>query len=347
MKKLSGVVIGFVLAATIVSCDLLKEEITFTGSTMGTTYQVKLVAGYFDKPKGLQQRIDQRLKRINQSMSTYLPDSEISRFNNLSTTEEEFAISDDFLQVMQMARRIYEMSDGAWDATVDPLVQLWGFGRGGNQPGIPDRNELQLQMKRVGFDFIRILDRGALVKKQPAVSLDLGSIAKGFGVDQIAALLKAEGHTDFLVEIGGEVYAAGHRIDGKPWRIGVNDPDKDAPATRVYRVTEVSGKAMATSGDYRNFVEIDGRLYSHVIDPRTGFPVDNGVVSVTLIAENCTLADGLATAVMVMGYEKGLALVESLPNVEGLIIVHEPDGTFTDHLSKGFPPDIFHTTPAK
>lgn len=347
MKKLSAFIIGIFFTATIVSCDLLREEIAFTGSTMGTTYQVKLVTGYFDGPKGLQQRVDERLKQINQSMSTYLPDSEISRFNNLTATGEEFAISADFLQVMRTARRIFELSDGAWDATVNPIVQLWGFGSGQNKPGIPDKNELQTQLQRVGFDLIRILDSGALIKTQSVVSLDLGAIAKGFGVDQIAALLKAEGHTDYLVEIGGEVFAAGRRIDDKPWRIGVNHPDKDAPVTRVYRVAELSNRAMATSGDYRNFVEINGRLYSHVIDPRTGYPVDNGVVSVSVIADNCTLADGLATAVMVMGHKKGLAVVEGLQGVECLIIVHEPDGTFTDHVSKGFPPDIFHTTPAK
>jgi thiamine biosynthesis lipoprotein len=247
---------------------------------------------------------------------------------------------------MRTARRIFEMSEGAWDATVDPLVQLWGFGRSQIPPGIPDQHALQRQREKVGFDFIRILDQGALVKTRPDVSLDLGSIAKGFGVDQVAALLQAEGYTDFLVEIGGEVYAAGSRIDGKPWRIGVNYPSKDAPVNKIYRVAELSNRAMASSGDYRNFVEINGRLYSHVIDPRTGYPVDNGVVSVSVTADSCTLADGLATAVMVMGHEKGLALVQRLQGVECLIVVQAADGTLTDYPSRGFPPDIFYQKPS-
>lgn len=347
MKKIVSTAAALMLAALFFSCDLLREEIAFTGSTMGTTYQVKLVTGYFSGSEGLQQKIDARLKEINQSMSTYLPDSEISRFNSLTTAGESIPVSDDFLQVMRTARKIFEMSGGAWDGTVDPLVRLWGFGRGPNSPGIPDEEQLQQQLQHVGFDFIRILDSGELAKTQPAVTLDLGSIAKGFGVDQIAALLQAEGHTDFLVEIGGEVYAAGSRIDGKPWRIGVNHPGKDAPIHKIYRVAELSNRALATSGDYRNFFEIDGRLYSHVIDPRTAYPVANGVVSVTVTAESCTLADGLATAVMVMGHRQGLALVQRLEGVECLIVVQAPDGSFTDHVSSGFPPDIFYKKPSE
>jgi thiamine biosynthesis lipoprotein len=346
LKKIIYTAMSLLLAAALLSCDRLREEVVFAGSTMGTTYQVKIVTGYFSGPKGLQQKIDARLEQINQSMSTYRPDSEISRFNKLTTTGEKFAVSGDFLEVMRTARRIFELSGGAWDATIDPLVQLWGFGRSPKTPGIPEKDELQRQRKRVGFDFIRIFEEGALLKTRPDVTLDLGSIAKGFGVDQVAALLLAEGFTDFLVEIGGEVFAAGSRIDGMPWRIGINHPSKDAPVSKIYRVAELSNRALATSGDYRNFVEIDGRLYAHVIDPQTGYPVENGVVSVSVVADSCTLADGLATAVMVMGHEKGLALVQRLQGVECLIVVQASDGTLTDVASRGFPPDIFYQKPS-
>ena len=251
MKKIRFAIFGLMIAGALVACDM-RDEIVVTGRTMGTTYQVKIVTGYFSGPKGLQQKIDARLDEINQSMSTYRPDSEISRFNNLKTVDEAFPISTDFLQVMRAARRVFEVSDGAWDGTVDPLVQLWGFGGGQKKPAIPDKSELRQQLRKVGFDFIRILEKGALVKTQPAVTLDLGSIAKGFGVDQIAELLQKEGLTDFLVEIGGEVYAAGSRIDGNPWRIGVNHPSKDAPINKVYRVVEQRSRAMRaakSSGD--------------------------------------------------------------------------------------------------
>jgi len=176
----------------------------------------------------------------------------------------------------------------------------------------------------------------ALVKRTAHVQLDLASIAKGYGVDQVSALLRNTGYADFLVEIGGEVYASGIRSDGKPWRIGINRPDKDARHDDVYKVVRLHNAGFATSGDYRNFFERHGRRYSHVIDPRTGYPVSNAVVSASVIADSCTFADGLATALMVLGPEKGLGVVAALDGVECLIIVREDDGILMEHGSKGF-----------
>jgi thiamine biosynthesis lipoprotein len=164
----------------------------------------------------------------------------------------------------------------------------------------------------------------------------LNAIAKGFGVDQISELLAAAGFQNYLVEIGGEVFAAGVRADGKNWRVGINRPRKDAAFNEVYKAVSIANRAFATSGDYRNFFEIDGVRYSHVIDPRSGYPVSNGVVSVSIIADNCTLADGLATAIMVMGAEKGVQLVNRLDNVECFIVIENPDGCLLDLYSPGF-----------
>ena len=152
----------------------------------------------------------------------------------------------------------------------------------------------------------------------------------------MSLLLKSEGLTDFIVEIGGEVFAAGVRQDGGKWRVGVNMPDKNASLHDLYSVVQFSNLGMATSGDYRNFIERDGVMYSHIIDPRTGYPVQNNVASVTIIAPDCTMADGLATAIVVMGVEKGKSLLETLPGVEGLIIVRAPDGKLSDFPSSGF-----------
>jgi thiamine biosynthesis lipoprotein len=174
------------------------------------------------------------------------------------------------------------------------------------------------------------------VKNLATVTLDLNSIAKGFAVDRVCGLLAAGGYKNYLVEIGGEVYAAGVRADGKNWRVGINRPQKDAAIDEVYKAVSLADQALATSGDYRNFFEIDGVRYSHVIDPRSGYPVSNGVVSVSIIAENCTLADGLATAIMVMGPAKGIQLVNQLNNVECFIIVEKPDGRLIDFYSTGF-----------
>ena len=155
-------------------------------------------------------------------------------------------------------------------------------------------------------------------------------------MDQIALLLKSEKIDDFIVEIGGEVFASGVRQDGKKWRVGVNVPDKHASLQDLYSVLQLSSRAMATSGDYRNFIEKDGVVYSHIIDPRTGYPIQNGIASVTIIAPDCTMADGLATAIVVMGMEKGKALIEQLPGVEGMVIVRDLDGTLRDFPSSGF-----------
>jgi thiamine biosynthesis lipoprotein len=204
------------------------------------------------------------------------------------------------------------------------------------EPKTPTADEINAVMNNIGFNLIRIEDPHFLVKKLASVTLDLNSIAKGFAVDQISELLPNAGFENYLVEIGGEVYAAGVRADGKKWRVGINRPQKDAAFDEVYKAVSIQNRAFATSGDYRNFFEIDGVRYSHVIDPRTGYPVSNGVVSVSIIAGNCTLADGLATAIMVMGAEKGLQLVNRLDNVECLIVVETSDGRRLDFYSSGF-----------
>lgn len=311
------------------------KEHLLVGRTMGTTYHIKIIAPPSADMAAVQQRMDRRLEKLNQSMSTYRKDSEISRFNRLSDIETPFSVSADFLKVMLVADAIHEVTGGAWDGTVHPLIDLWGFGRSGPVDKVPSRSAIRTVLENVGFHHIDISADGFLKKRRPRVTVNLSSIAKGYGVDVVASLIKGSGYRNYLVEIGGELFAAGRRRDGKPWKVGVNLPEKSAAATDVYKALTLEDRAMATSGDYRNFVEIDGRSYSHIIDPRSGFPVNNGVVSASVIAPTCTLADGLATALMIMGPEKGIRLLNRLEKVEGLIIVRKPDGTLVDHLSEG------------
>jgi thiamine biosynthesis lipoprotein len=313
-----------------------KREHHIQGRTMGTTYNVKVVTGYFQSIAGVKEKIDKRLKEINGSMSTYQKDSEISRFNRFKEVGQKFKISIDFFQVMRAGRRIHRLSNGAWDGTVTPLVDLWGFGRSGRLDRVPSNSEIEALLPDIGFANIDILNPGFLAKKRVAVTIDLSSIAKGYGVDEVAALLRDLGYLDYLVEIGGEIFAAGHRKDNTRWRIGINRPRADAAFDEVYKVVGMYNQAFATSGDYRNFFEVDGTRYSHVIDPRSGYPVSNGVAGVSIVADTCTFADGLATAVMVMGAEKGLELIDRLDGVEGLIVVEQTDGTLADYVSKGF-----------
>jgi thiamine biosynthesis lipoprotein len=321
-----------------VSCDAKREHL-IQGRTMGTTYKVKVVTGAFQGISGLKEKIENRLDEINQSMSTYIKESEISRFNAFHQAGVKFKISDDFYQVMQVAEKVYQLSDGAWDGTVNSLVDLWGFGRKGRKEVIPAKSEIMRLRAFVGFHNIEIVARGFLIKKRAQITLDLSSIAKGYGVDAIAELIRKEGFENYLVEIGGEVYADGVRKDGKHWRIGINTPRKGAAVNEVYQVVDLPNRAFATSGDYRNFFEINGIRYSHVINPITGYPVSNRVVSVSILAGDCTFADGLATAVLVMGHQKGLELINRLTGVEGLIVVEMPDGTLVDYSSEGFQAD--------
>lgn len=312
-----------------------RQEHLLEGQTMGTTYHIKVVAGRSFDPAMAQAAVTACLERVNQSMSTFRPDSEISRFNGLENADTPLTISKDFLQVMQTARRIHRLTDGAWDGTVAPLVNIWGFGKDGPLRQVPAAEAVERARQTVGFDLIAIEAAGRLSKKRPGVTLDLASIAKGYGVDQVAAVMAGLGFKDYLVEIGGEVYAAGVRPDGKPWRVGINRPEVAAAADAVYKVVPLHNRALATSGDYRNFYQVEGKSYSHIIDPRTGYPIVNQVVSASVVAGDCTLADGLATGLMVMGADQGIALLDRLDGVEGLIVTRRPDGTLEDHYSKG------------
>jgi len=309
------------------------KEIVLSGDTMGTTYSVKAYVRRFTSTRGLKTAIDERLVQINRSMSTFDPESEISRFNRYSGGQP-FVVSEDFFKVVHLAKKIHQWTDGAWDGTVYPLLVLWGFTSSEPLAAPPSRAEVDKVLKRTGFAKVTLESQNRLGKKNKAVQLDLSAIAKGYGVDMIAALLQSRGIHRYFVEIGGEIVVSGTLPGGRAWRIGINSPDEGPGA--VIKVLYVSDKAVATSGDYRNFQEWNGKKYSHILDPRTGFPVENNIASVTIIADDCAVADGLATAVMVLGVKEGLKVLESKAGVEGLIIVRGSDGDWIEYRSEGF-----------
>ncbi|MFT5697920.1 MAG: thiamine biosynthesis lipoprotein [Desulforhopalus sp.] len=332
-RRLVAIPIALFICVALSGCGPVENDIR--GETMGTTYSIKIMTGRFDRPDHLSDLVDARLQEINASMSTYIADSEISTFND-STEKLPFTPSADFLKVMRVAMDIHKRSGGAWDGSLDPLVTLWGFGRDGQKEQPPTQEEIEASLSLVDFNRVSISSDGKFLKDDPRLSIDLGSIAKGYGVDAIAALLKAEGYEDFLVEVGGEIFASGKRDKNNSWRVGINTPSRSAGFGQVYKVLSVEGKGLATSGDYRNFFVYEGRMYSHILDPRTGYPVTNGVVSASVIAKTCTLADGLATALMVMGPDSGIELVEQMADVEALIIVRNQDGDFEEYPSSKF-----------
>jgi len=324
------------LVICLTSCDSQREYI-ISGITMGTTYQIKYYAGLFFKQQKLKKEIKEQLEKINHSMSTFDPKSEISQFNKMQDIKKIISISDDFYEVLIQAKQLYKISNGAWDGTVKPLVNLWGFGNTSHKQEKPDQVEIQKILDTVGFNKIIIEDH-SIQKKNPGIQLNLASIAKGFGVDMVAKVLDSNNVKNYLVEIGGEVYGRGKKINGKPWRVGINSPKVQSALNDVYYAIELKNKAIATSGDYRNYFIDDKKRYSHVIDPKTGYPVNNKVVSVSVISNTCTLADGLATALMVMGAEKAIALVNKLPDTECFIIKENKSGDGFDHFYSDFFP---------
>ena len=325
----------FFISVFIVPACGSERRISFSGKTMGTTYHITVIAPAITSAARLQKKVDTRLQEINNSMSTYIPASEISRFNDFDLVGRPFAASDDFINVLAVGEKIYRLTGGAWDATVWPLVKLWGFHLPVEQRRIPTPEQVAGALKCVGYNKIQLAPK-AIIKKTACVTLDLGSIAKGFGVDQIAVLLKENGITNFIIEIGGEIVASGTKENGADWNIGINLPEAYAPVDEVRRTLALSNRAVATSGDYRNFFMVGDKRYCHVMDPRTGYPIETSVVSASVVSDTCTFADGLATALMIMAPEKSVSLVNSLEDTECLITVRGADGQLKDYYSKGF-----------
>lgn len=291
------------------------------GATMGTTWHVSYIAtDEVPDAEHLQRGIEAQLERVNDSMSTYRTDSEISRFNAFAT-DTWFTSSADFFHVLTTALDIGRKSEGAYDVTVAPLVNLWGFGPAGFVDEPPSPQHVAQLLALVGQRHIRVDADNRGVMKESALSVDFSSLAKGYAVDQLADWLLAQGVTRFMVEVGGEMRLSGLSGRDDPWRIAIESPDSGARAVAV--TVSLTDVAVATSGDYRNYFEADGRRYSHAIDPRTGYPVAHDLVSVTVVHANCMIADAWATALTVLGAERAMAVAQA----QGLAVyfIHRGD----------------------
>jgi thiamine biosynthesis lipoprotein len=287
------------------------ERLQVTGETMGTYYAITIDApSETDTEAGVQAEIVERLAEINAQMSTWDSESEISRFNQSEATDW-FPVSAEFAAVVTEAKRIHELTDGAFDPTVSPLIDLWGFGKP-DRSGSPGTAEIEKALQSVGMQHIDVQETPtALRKSQAAVQLNLSAIAKGYAVDALAKMLTKSGRPSFIVDIGGETRAGVAKANGDPWRIGVESPKaglkRGEQPSQIVPITESS---IATSGDYRNVLEVDGVIYSHTIDPVTGHPLKNPPASVSVNHDSCMTADALATALMVLGAEKGILLAQ-------------------------------------
>lgn len=313
----------FLLGSAIAGCKPVAElDITeFSGGTMGTTYSVKvadLPANLL--PRQVADRIQAELDMVNHKMSTYREDSELSRFNQLPAGSE-LAVSADTFAVLQKSLDVWRRSQGTFDVTVGPLVNLWGFGPEHRPDQVPTPEDQRAAWKRVGSEALVMYPDQLKIQKNKDLYVDLSAIAKGFGVDKVAEALESMGIRRYMVEVGGEIRVGGGKADGQPWRLAVEKP---VPRLReVQQVIEAENLALATSGDYRNYFEQDGVRYSHTIDPRTGKPIQHKLVSATVVASECADADAWATAMMVLGPEQGLAVANAQNLAVYLLVMTE------------------------
>jgi FAD:protein FMN transferase len=317
--------------------DRPRDALSFQGETMATVYHVTVVDPPTDLSEAsIRRLIETPLRRVNDALSPYLPHSEITRFNEWPA-DQPFEVSPLMKRMVSASLFYHELTGGAFDPTVGPLVALWGFGAPGRHRKPPTRTEISRALESTGAGFLAWREDGALIKRTAGLQLDFSAIAKGYAVDGIVDLLRERGVTDLMVEVGGEVRTVGRNARGTPWRIGIEAPLPDAePGSRLHGILHLEDGAVATSGDYRNYyVDEEGAVVAHILDPRTGLPVRRSRTGVTVYAPACMQADALATALYVMGPGDGLPLIETIEGVEALFIENRPTGA-VEITSSGF-----------
>ena len=326
MRRLfSHKIISIFLLVVLCGCQQVKkdETVRFSGLTMGTTWSVVMLpSSDGTDPSALKQQLQKRLDQINSLMSTYDPTSELSRFNNQASIEW-FAISEETARVIDLSLEISRLTGGAFDVSVGPLVELWGFGVTERSEKIPTEEQVSASLAMVGYANLQLRHNPVALKKQiPELRIDLSAIAKGYAVDALAEILRQQGINHYLVEVGGELQISGHRSDGATWLIAIEKPlDNVREVATTFPLTDI---ALATSGNYRNFYLEDGQRYAHTLDPVSGRPTRHRLASVTVLDQSCARADALATALMVMGEEQGRKFCEQ-NRIAAYFLVHDKE----------------------
>lgn len=323
----------------LVACgdgDGLPER-EFAGSTMGTTWSVKLVAMAEDfDMRAVRDDIEGTLSKAERAMSTYLLDSELTRFN-LDRSTDWIETSAEFCDAVAAAQSIAKLTDGAFDITVGPLVNLWGFGPPGSVARPPARKDIEAMLKRVGHARLHAdCTIPALRKDLPDLYVDLSAYAKGYAVDRVADLLDERGLVNYLVEVGGELRMRGSNARGEKWAIAIEKPVRGGRS--VQSIVGLTDAALATSGDYRNYFEYEGVRYSHTIDPRTGAPVTHNAASVTVVADTAAYADAIATALLVLGPNRGFEFAER-ENVAAYLLLRN-DSEIEERMTSRFAAEV-------
>ncbi|MDX1407324.1 MAG: FAD:protein FMN transferase [Saprospiraceae bacterium] len=336
-------------ALCLISCQSAGEAgrsyTEVRGMTMGTTYTIRYYS--YDPKVRIKDSVNAILADVNDALSTYIPTSHISRFNEAGNLR--FPVDRDgrtvrrkdgyFMSNVYESFRVHRVTNGAFDPTVQPLVQVWGFGSDGRQDTAPDSSAIDALLQQIGMQYVevdRIGDTLEVRRMRDGIQLDFSAIAKGFGVDMLCFLLEQNSIFDYYVEIGGELRVAGDSPRGGPWILGINTPRSDASATEIYTRVRLQSAGMATSGNYRNFYMIDGQRVWHSINPLTGYPEANHLLSATVVHAQCMTADALATGCMILGVERALAMIEAFEGAETYLIYENSDGTMTPAMSSGF-----------
>ncbi len=322
--KKAQLLLGFFVC--LIGCSQQRDLIHFSGLTMGTTYSIKAIP--LEKNMDTQiikKGIDSILFSLDRQMSTWDPNSEISQFN-LSYSTELFSISESFRAVVKAALDISEKTDGLFDITVFDLMGIWGFGPNPKKE-FPKIEEIENILSHSGWEMIILSDKG-IQKQDPKIKLDLNAIAKGYAVDEVFHFLQSKGFTDLFVEIGGEVHCSGRNQLNKYWSIGIGNPSSGNKSNQIYAgIVYSDGGAVATSGNYQNFVDLNGKILGHTVNPKTGYPIQTNVLSVTVLSNSCIVADAWATSLMVMDYETGLKKVSENPEINAIWILEKEDGS--------------------
>jgi len=320
----------------LAGCATPLPETLLAGETMGSAWTVK-IAGVLPRPAAdLQSGAQARFEAVNQALSTYRADSALSRFND-EASGGWVDIDPELAAVLRYALTLAARSDGAYDVTVGPLVNLWGFGPDPATNRVPDAAAIEAARARVGWRKVQVDATADRARKQPGMRIDLSSLGKGRGVDRVAEYLDAQGVSNYLIDLSGKLRARGRNPRGDAWQVAVEQPAADDPsgAPRIVpALVALHDRSIATAGDYRRFFESDGRHYSHIIDPRTGSPVEHATLSATALGATCMEADALATMFMVMDPDAALRVAES-GNVPALLISREGGG-FRLHSSSGW-----------
>ncbi|MFY0991605.1 FAD:protein FMN transferase [Halomonas sp. C05BenzN] len=338
LSRLLSLSLLSVFAALLAACSEndrpLDSPVRLEGAIFGSFYQVTIADPLTQgEARALEEGILEVLEAVDASMSIYREDSELMTFNRAPVGEWQ-PLSDELVEVLAISQSVAEASEGAFDTTVGALVNLWSFGSEARPREIPDDETLARRLAEIGPDSIEVDVEGLQARRLRDVFVDLGGVAKGHATDRVAAYLNREGIEHHLVNLGGDLSVRGYRDgDGQPWRIGIEAPLDDRQEAR--HVVPLHDISVATSGDYRNYFEDDGRRYSHTLDPRTGRPITHRLASVTVAHPSNAWADAWATALMVLGEEAGMALAHE-QGLSVLMIVREEEGTWSSRVSPAF-----------